>query len=298
MLIANPADRVLALRGLTAPFILLMPFWYGFPGGHAFLTFLALLLLIGETTFILHFHVHRPFAKPAWLNRLLDLTMGATTGRTASNWRIEHCHGHHCGIEKPFRWAPRPSLARYPPLLALAFLVFATRSIFWIFWHPVAESFRKGVLGNVKRPIDYRWAFAEQMLMAAFVLALLAWKPLLVLGFLLPWYSLITVITRGVDYFSHYECNGGARNVYESANNSLSPSFNRSCSNSGYHTAHHFKPAAHWTELPQIHSQIAGRIPAGQLMGFTWACLLFPDQWLQFPYRSLVARREEPALTR
>jgi fatty acid desaturase len=287
MLIVNPADRLLACRGFAAPFILLVPFWYGFSGGYAFLTFLFLLFLIGQTTFILHLHVHHPFAKPAWLNLLLDLTMGATTGRTASNWRIEHCYGHHRGIDAPFRMA----MPGHGPLRAVSFLSLATRSILWILWHPLAESFRKGVLQNVKRPIDYRWAFAEQMLLFLFVLALFAWKPLIVVGFLLPWYVLITVITRGVDYLSHHGCDERSRNVCARANNSLSPTFNGSCSNSGYHSAHHLQPMTHWTELPRIHAKIADRIPARHLSGFNWTCLLFPDCWLLFPYYSLLARR-------
>lgn len=281
MLLVNSADRLNVVRGLAAPVILFVPFWYGFPGGYAFWTFVAVFFLIGETNYILHLHIHHPFARKAWLNRLLDLAMGATSGFTASNWRIQHRYGHHSGIDKPFRTAQAWEIANYSPLRALSF---STRSILPTFWHPVAESFRKGVLGNVKRPINYRWAFAEQMLLILFVLALFAWKPLIVLGYLLPWYALIAVITRYVDYLNHYGCDERSRNVYERANNSLSRTFNRFCCNFGYHTAHHLKPDAHWTELPRIHAEVADRIPARHLKPFSWSCLLFP-------YHCLLARR-------
>jgi fatty acid desaturase len=281
MLIAHPADRLNVLRGLAAPVILFFPFWYGFPGGYAVLTFIAVFFLIGETNYILHLHIHHPFAKRGWLNLLLDFAMGMSTGFSASNWRIQHRYGHHCGVDKPFRTSLAWEIADYSPLRALSF---STRSILPTLWHPIVESFRKGVLANVKRPINYRWAFIEQMLLIGFLIAVAAWQPRLALFYLLPWYALIAVITRYVDYLNHYGCDERSPNVYERANNSLSRSFNRGCANFGYHTAHHLKPTAHWTELPQIHAEIADRIPARHLKPFSWSCLLFP-------YHSLLAMR-------
>ena len=211
------------------------------------MTFVAVFFLIGETNYILHLHIHHPFAKQKWLNLLLDLSMGMATGFTASNWRIQHRYGHHRGVDAPFRTSRAWEIADYSPL-ARPLLLDALDPADLL--APVAESFRKGVLANVKRPIDYRWAFVEQMLVILFVLALLVWKPLLVLCYLLPWYALIAVITRYVDYLNHYGCDEKSRNVYERANNSLSRAFNWGCHNFGYHTAHHLKPTAHWTELP------------------------------------------------
>lgn len=80
MLIANSADRINVARGLAAPIILFAPFWYGIPGGQPVLAAGAIFLLIGETNYILHLHIHRPFATKPWLNILLDLSMGITTG--------------------------------------------------------------------------------------------------------------------------------------------------------------------------------------------------------------------------
>jgi len=281
MLLAHPADRLNVIRALAAPVILFVPFWYGFPGGYGFLTFVAVFFLIGETNYILHLHIHRPFAKPAWLNLLLDFAMGAATAFTASNWRIQHRYGHHRGVDKPFRTARAWEIADYSPLRALSY---STLSVLPTFWHPVAESFRKGVLADVRRPINYRWAFIEQALLILFLAALAIWQPRLVLFYLLPWYALIAVITRYVDYLNHYGCDERSRNVYERANNSLSRAFNWGCHNFGYHTAHHLKPTAHWTELPQIHAEIADRIPERYLKPFSWSCLLFP-------YHCLLARR-------
>jgi fatty acid desaturase len=131
------------------------------------------------------------------------------------------------------------------------------------------------VLANVKTPIDYRAAFVEQGAFVAFVLVLLIWQPALVLFFLIPWYAVIYFISRYVDYLNHYGCEESS-DPYACANNSLNKMFNRTCQNFGYHTAHHLRPTAHWTELPDIHARIAHRIPPERLKSFSWSCLLLP----------------------
>lgn len=272
-LIDNSLDRLNVARGLAAPVILFFPFWHGFPAGYELFSAIVIFFLIGETNYILHLHVHRPFATKTWLNLLLDLIMGISTGWMASNWRIQHRYGHHCGVDTPYRAAQAWECAKFSPLRAVSF---SARSIVSSFVHPLAEAYRKGVLRNVTQPLNYRWAFAEQLLLILLVLALLAWKPLLVLSFLLPWYALIAFISRYVDYLNHYGCDERSKNPFERANNSLSRSFNRGCSNFGYHTAHHLHPTAHWSELPRLHAEIADRIPAKHLKPFSWSCLLFP----------------------
>jgi fatty acid desaturase len=99
--------------------------------------------------------------------------------------------------------------------------------------------------------------------------------------FLLPWYYAIYFISRYVDYLNHYGCDEHSTDPYECANNSLSKLFNFVCHNFGYHTAHHLRPTAHWTELPSIHARIAHRIPQGQLKTFSWSCLLLPYHCLR-----------------
>lgn len=264
------------MRALAAPLIVFSPFVYDFPAP-LLVVFLVSFALAGDTNYILHLHIHRPFATRRWLNLLLDLAMGATTAMTASNWRIQHRYGHHNGIDRPYRPERAWEMEHFSAARALSY---STRSIWPTFWHPLAESFGKGVLRDVRKPIRYRWAFAEQSLLVLFVLALLAWQPKLVLAYLLPWYALVYFISRYVDYLNHYGCNEKSRNIYERANNSLSRLFNWSCNNFGYHTAHHLRPGSHWTELPAIHAEIAHRIPQSKLKAFSWSCLLLPYHFL------------------
>lgn len=272
MLLANKADRFNVLRALASPIVLFAPFVTGFPQGYGGLCFLLIFALIGDANYILHLHTHRPFGTGSRFNLLLDLALGAATAFTASNWRIQHRFGHHCGVDEPFR-AATWAMKRFTPLGALDY---SLRSIGPTFWHPIAIAFRKGVLDNVKQPINYRWAFAEQALLIVFVLALAVWQPMMVLLYLLPWYVLIALITRYVDYLNHYGCDDRSRNVFERANNSVSRLFNWGCNNFGYHAAHHLKPDAHWTELPAIHAEIEHRIPPERIKTFTWSSLAFP----------------------
>lgn len=272
-LIAHPADRLNAARALIAPLLLFAPFVTDALAGYEPAYFLFLFMIIGDTNYLLHLHIHRPFGTGRALNRLLDVSMGAVTGMTASNWRIQHLYGHHRGIDEPYRGDTQAQLEDYSTRRAL---VFAVASLWATFSGPIVESFRKGVLADTRIPMNYRLAFCEQALFVAFVLGLLCWQPRLTLAYLMPWYAVIHVITRYVDYLNHYGCDEHSENVYARANNSLSWWFNRTTHNFGYHTAHHMRPGAHWTELPDIHRAIAGKIPQRHLKPFSWSSLLLP----------------------
>jgi fatty acid desaturase len=271
-LICHPADRSNVVRGLAAPAILFSPLCLGLPESYTPFALLLIFVVTGNTNYLLHLHIHRPFTRKTWLNLVLDMHMGLTTGMTASNWRIQHRYGHHRGIDTPYRSDRAWEVVTYSPLGGLSYSI---RSIWPTFWHPIVEAYEKGVLTNVKAPINYRWAFVEQSAFVILVVALMVWQPRMVLGFLIPWYALIYFITRYVDYLNHYGCDEHA-DAYASANNCMNKMFNRFCQNFGYHTAHHLRPTAHWTEVPEIHKRILHRIPPDRLKTFSWSWLLLP----------------------
>jgi fatty acid desaturase len=280
--IAHPADRLNAARALLAPVLLFAPFATALLQGYEIVYAIIAFALIGDTNYLLHLHIHRPFSRVRTLNLVLDLCMGAVTGMTASNWRIQHLYGHHRGIDLPYRGDSRMR-EDYSPASALSCSVM---SVWTTFYSPIAESFRKGVLSDVTMPISYRWAFCEQMLLILLVAMLAVAQPRLVLIYLLPWYVLTHVITRYVDYLNHYGCDEDSKNPYARANNSLSRWFNWTTHNFGYHTAHHIRPGAHWTELPAIHAGIEDRIPERHLKPFSWSWVLMPYHF----YRSVTGR--------
>ncbi len=278
MPIANRADRFTVLRGLLAPVVFSVPFWWPTTGLAALLLPLAMFVLIGETNYLLHLHIHRPLSTRRWLNLTLDLCMAVATGMTASNWRIQHRYGHHERKDIPYRVGAEWETARYTPRGALSFSI---RSIWPTFWRPIVESWRRGVLANETTPIGYRWAFVEQVGLILLVAALAAWQPWVVLTFVLPWCGTIYFITRYVDYLNHVGCDETGPAPYARANNCLHPLFNRFTHNFGYHTAHHLRPTAHWTELPGIQAAIAHRIPPSCLKSYSWSWVLLPWHCVQ-----------------
>lgn len=272
--IIHPADRPNALWALAAPPILFAPFFFDSLAAHAALYGIAIFFfLIGKTNYLLHLHIHHPFSRNDTLNLLLDLSMGSVTAMTSSNWRVQHLYGHHRGIDLSYRGDHRWQLEKYSPLRAFSFSI---ATLWPTFFAPIRESFRKGILANIKAPISYRWAFFEQFLLIVFVGGLAVWQPWLVLSYLLPWYLVTYFLTRYVDYLNHYDCDEKGANRFAAANNCVSRSFNSDTHNFGYHMAHHLRPGAHWTTLPDIHAAIADQIPEKNMKQFSWSATLLP----------------------
>jgi fatty acid desaturase len=269
--IAHPADRLNVAIALAAPFLLFAPYFVDIFKGHEIIYAVVLFIFIGKANYLLHLHIHRPFSRNRYFNLLLDLSLDIVTGMTSSNWRIQHLYGHHRGIDLPYRGKRAWQMEQYSTLRAISY---STVSLWGTFYAPIVESFHKGILANLKLPTNYRWAFCEQVLLLMFVAGLLFWQPWLTLTYLLPWYFVTHFITRYVDYLNHYGCNEASTNPYVRANNSLSWWFNVTTQNFGYHTAHHIRPGAHWTELPEIHRKIADQIPPAYLKPFSWSASL------------------------
>lgn len=272
-LVRHRADIINIARAMIAPVIFFMPFFAGFPNGYEFLTAVLIYMLIGKTNYILHLQIHHPFSSYRTLNLLLELSMGSVTGMTASNWRIQHLYGHHRGIDDAFRGDMAWELEAYTPLRVISYCL---RTIWPTLLGPYVEAFKKGVVRNLTTPINYRWAFVEQSLLVLLIATLIVWQPKIAVFYAVPMYILTLLISRYIDYLNHYGCDERSENIYEHANNSLSRFFNRFNNNFGYHTAHHLRPGAHWTELPQIHRQIADEIPDQRKKPVSWSFLLLP----------------------
>ena len=280
--IAHPADRWNVARALAAPFLLFAPFVVSLFSGYEIAYAIVAFMLVGKTNYLLHLHIHRPFSRNPALNLALDLSMGSVSGMVSSNWRIQHLYGHHRGIDLPYR-GDRGIFQNYSVIRAVAF---SAGSLWQTFYSPLRESYRKGLLQDVRTPIRYRWAFCEQLLLLLLIAILMYWQPRLTLIYLLPWYLATHFITRYVDYLNHYGCDETSENPYQRANNSLSWWFNLTTHNFGYHTAHHIRPGAHWTELPAIHRTIADKIPDRHIKSFSWSGLVMPYHF----YRSVTGR--------
>ncbi|QGM98595.1 fatty acid desaturase [Methylocystis parvus] len=263
------------------PALFFVPFIFDFTVLQA-AAYVALFTAVdGRLNYLLHWHVHRPFTTSPPVNLLIDFLLGAATGVTASNWRIQHVHGHHAGKDEAYR-APGANMSA--PYSARYAIAFCFGSLWPSMAAPLAEAFKKGVRGDVAGPINYRWAFAEQCLFLAFVAALGFWRPGLTLFVLVPWHLAMVFCTRYVDYMNHYGCDESGVDPMALANNTLHAGYNAVSGNLGYHTAHHHDPSGHWADLPLRHAEIASRVPAGHVKEFSWS-------FLNFPYHAFLARR-------
>jgi fatty acid desaturase len=71
--------------------------------------------------------------------------------------------------------------------------------------------------------------------------------------------------------YSHHTGKSTA-NHFVASNNILHKGYNILTGNLGLHTAHHYKPGVHWSRLPELHEEIAHKIPADCYLtpGFPW----------------------------
>lgn len=269
-MLRHKKDLFNAVRGFTAPLLFFLPFYTGFPQGNEFLVAALLWLVVGDINHVLHLHIHHAFFKNKLLNLILELCMGMVTGMTASNWRIQHVHGHHKGVQHDYGSAKAWEMRRFSITGALSY---STRTIWPIFFDPISESFRKGIQRSTKYPLNYRWAFIEQCGLLSIAVVLFVFHPVLTISFLLPWYVLVYFISRYTDYLNHFS----STDLHSVAtNNSLNQFYNWAGWNFGYHSAHHYRPDAHWTELPTIHNSIAHSIPGECIKPYGWSGFLMP----------------------
>ncbi|HEY5928533.1 MAG TPA: fatty acid desaturase, partial [Kofleriaceae bacterium] len=74
------------------------------------------------------------------------------------------------------------------------------------------------------------------------------------LGFTLPTWIGGTVLFMGVNLLQHDECDPTSE--IDHSRDFMSPVLNWFFFGGGYHTAHHLRPGAHWSELPALHARV------------------------------------------
>jgi fatty acid desaturase len=268
-------DIFLVIRGITAPFIFISPFVFGLYPGYEIWVVLGLWALLNDINHVLHLHVHKPFAKSAFLNLFLDFSMGLVTGMTAYNWRIQHKYRHHDPKKEDYGEGYAWEIKSFSIAGAL---VYSFRTIFPILYMPLIEAFKLGILKNEKKPIHYRIAFFGQLFPFVTFYLFYQWNAELALYYVLPWYFLVHFVTRYIDYLNHFNTSNGK---YTHSNNSLNKTYNKLGNNFGFHTAHHLRPDAHWTELPTIHEEIKSNLDPVHVKSYTWSGFaIFYHFWL------------------
>jgi fatty acid desaturase len=195
-----------------------------------------------------HNHHHLNTFRHGWLNRAFEVVMFLQLGMLPYGYTLHHNIGHHRHYMDPAadsnRWRRRDGTAMGP----------------WEFaWRLCLAMYPTVVRVGREHPGVFR-KFRRMALVCACVLAaLLALHPMnAFLVFILP-LPLALLLQAQATYYQHAGLD--AADPVLASRSALGRFYNLRTLNLGYHTAHHLRPALHWSKLPALHARIAGRIP-------------------------------------
>jgi beta-carotene hydroxylase len=200
-----------------------------------------------------HNQMHLPVFRSGFWNSLYQIALSFAIGQPPTGFITAHNIRHHKHAESDLDFV-RTSLAGFRSnALNIVFFPFIA----------IATMYRekKSDLADwkAKRPRLFRQALIERSVFYAVVGVLLVadWRSTLLFLFL-PWIS-AQVVLVGMNLLQHQDCDSGSE--YDHSRNLTGKTANFFLLNSGYHTAHHLRPAMHWSKLPEYHErEIAPRI--------------------------------------
>ena len=188
-----------------------------------------------------HNHTHYPTFHRRRITRALDFWLALLTGTSTTSIRVAHQVRHHGRNQSPDDFVRSSLVAGRAPLHALLSYVPLV----------VKESWRFNTrdLNRGRRQPLWRSQWQERFLLWFFIGACLAADARqFLLTFPLPWLAAQWFLIA-VNLPQHDGCDEDhSRNVVGRAANWL-------LLNNGFHTAHHERPALHWSLLPDYHTR-------------------------------------------
>lgn len=230
---------------LTALFALFAVQWWGVCRHWLLLPPTGVLAFVACV--IKHNHMHcRTFADRAW-NRAFEHLLGVATGQAATSIVAVHNERHHARNNRAddcVRCAQFGFARRWLNLLVFPFV-----AVWRVHRHRAGDLRR----WRSARPALYRRSVRERVVVMVFVVALAAgdWRAtLLCLGG--PWlFAHWAIVT--INLLQHDGCDPAS--AHDHSRNITGRFLNWLCLNNGFHTAHHERPALHWSRLPEYHRQ-------------------------------------------
>ena len=217
-----------------------------------------------------HNHVHcRTFRDARW-NRVLEHALGLATGQPATGIVTAHNVRHHGANQSARDWV-RASLVdfRWNWLNLLAFPFVAVARM---------RADRPSDLAHWRRtrPALYRRAVRERVTLYAFIATTLTLDWTATLAYVAgPWlfaqWALVTI-----NLLQHQGCDPASE--LDHSRNVTGCFVNWLLLNNGFHTAHHLRPALHWSRLPAFHDT---RVRPGMRADLSERSLLVAS-WRQF----------------
>lgn len=207
-----------------------------------------------------HHHQHVATFRSAWANRLLEFMYALQTGVSSHAWVLHHSLGHHLNYLDQEKDESRWARADGSRMGEWEYSLNVTLTAYPRAWK-VGERY----------PQQRRIFLVMGLLTAALIGGLVAYRPMqgLLLFVILP---VILLFGTALATYAHHS-DRGTENHFVASNTILQPFYNVLTGNLGLHTAHHYKPGVHWSQLPELHEEIEAKIPADAFRepGWPWS---------------------------
>ncbi len=195
-----------------------------------------------------HHHQHRHVFKSIILNRILEFFYALHTGVTTNLWVLHHNFGHHRNFlnqtKDESRWKRKNG--------SLMGRVEYTFSV-------ALTAYPRGFNVGKKYPKQQRDFVLYGNITLLLLLGLTFYNPINALFvFILPMITCL-LYTSLATYKHHAGLD--TQDEFAASRNNTTGWYNFLTGNLGYHTAHHYKQGVHWSMLPQLHNEIAHKIP-------------------------------------
>ena len=208
-----------------------------------------------------HHHQHTKTFHFTPLNRLLELSYGLHTGVTTNQWLLHHVFGHHHNYLDQSQDESRWQRSDGSKMNELEYTLSVAATAYPRAWR-VGKKYPK----HLRTHLIY-----TALTFTTAVLLVLA-NPLQgIMVFILPMCTGL-LITAWATYDHHAGLE--SKDEFSASFNTMNSAYNLVTGNLGYHTAHHYKQGAHWSELPELHSKIKDKIPSQLYRSSLWDLLI------------------------
>ena len=195
-----------------------------------------------------HHHQHTSVFKNKITNRVLEFFYALHTGATSNVWVLHHNLGHHRHyLDQELdqsRWKCKDNKTMG----------------YWKYSLEVTLTsyYRAWLVGN-KHKKQQKEFLIYGLITLSILIAITIYSPIsALLLFILP--MIISLFLTSQATFKHHS-GLDTKNKYEASYTDISKFWNLMTGNLGYHTAHHVKPNAHWSDLPLVHEGMLDKIP-------------------------------------
>lgn len=195
-----------------------------------------------------HHHQHVPMFHSRPLNRVLEMSFALHTGATTNAWVLHHVHGHHKNYLDQDKDESRWRNASGEPFGYVAYTLITGLTAYT----------RAFAVGR-NHPRLQRAFVGYGILTLMLVGTLVAYKPLS--GLLLFAFPMVTSLVITIAATFHHHSGLDTDDHMLASHNYTYKIRNILTGNLGYHTAHHYRQGLHWSKLPELHEQIADKIP-------------------------------------